>query len=438
MAEVFKTNFKKLNGENYSTWKYRMELLLQKDDLWNNVSKEVAVDKRDAAWTKKDAEARAFIALMVEDSQLFHLKKTVTANEMWEGLKGYHEKSTLSNKVQIMRRICNMKLSEGGNLEEHLIGMIDLFEKLSALGEEKLSDTWVVAMLLSSLPTSYDVLVTALETRAEKDLTIDLVKSKLIDDFRRRTSDEGSNNAMKISKFEKSNFKNKECFFCNKIGHKKSDCIQYKRWKEKQNKHGKAHAVKEETENQEFCFVSKDGKVDSEKWIIDSGATCHISSNIKLFENVNKNVKKQITVANGQTEFSNGEGTCRIQILNEEGKSINLKIENVLYVQSMDCNLLSVKELLDKGFDVNFEKKVCKIKYQKIGREFGKYDFIFEFVHFETAIREMLWYDETSRFLSSLLASRFWTSSPRCFAFYGKTKLRLRYENSSLQNKRDM
>lgn len=66
-------------------------------------------------------------------------------------------------------------------MEEYISTMLDLVNKLTALGE-KLIDHLVVAMLLSSLLESYSTLITALESRAEKELTLDLVKGKLIDE----------------------------------------------------------------------------------------------------------------------------------------------------------------------------------------------------------------------------------------------------------------
>lgn len=56
----------------------------------------------------------------------------------------------------------------------------DLFVKLRDIGEETLSKKWNVAMLLSSLPRSYDALITALETRSESDLTFAMAQQKLI------------------------------------------------------------------------------------------------------------------------------------------------------------------------------------------------------------------------------------------------------------------
>lgn len=127
------------------------------------------------AWMIKDNSARASIGLLVEDSQLIHIRKATTAKQVWESLKGYHEKSTLTSKVYLLRQICNLKLPETGSMEEHVNKMLTLVEKLTALGEE-LKDHMIVAMLLSSLPESYSTLITALESRPEAELTLDLVK----------------------------------------------------------------------------------------------------------------------------------------------------------------------------------------------------------------------------------------------------------------------
>ena len=45
----------------------------------------------------------------------------------------------------------------------------------------------VVAIVLSSVPESYNPLVTALEGRPEEDLKLDYVKGKLLDEWRRKT-----------------------------------------------------------------------------------------------------------------------------------------------------------------------------------------------------------------------------------------------------------
>jgi len=124
----------KLNNQNYQTWKFKVELLLIRDDLWSVVVDEQP-DPVMAEWRGKDRKARATICLLLEDSQLHIVRREPTAKAAWTALKRYHEKSTLSSKVSLLKKICGLKLAEYGDMEIHLAQMEDLIEQLSSLGE---------------------------------------------------------------------------------------------------------------------------------------------------------------------------------------------------------------------------------------------------------------------------------------------------------------
>lgn len=76
-----------------------------------------------AAFNKKDGKARAYIGLFVEDNQIIHIKNKTTAKASWDALTEYHQKSTLSNMVRLLRRLCRIILPEGGNMHTHLNAM---------------------------------------------------------------------------------------------------------------------------------------------------------------------------------------------------------------------------------------------------------------------------------------------------------------------------
>lgn len=160
---------------------------------------------------------------MVEDSQLCHIRNSTTAKEAWRALKVHHEKDMLS-KVTLIWRICCCKMEESGNMDDHLINLTDLFQKLTDLGEE-LSNSSIVGIILSSLPRSYDTLVTVLETRPEADLTLSLVQSKLLAEYNRRKEVDGIGGGEAVLK---TTDRNTTCFFCKKNGHMKRNCMRYK------------------------------------------------------------------------------------------------------------------------------------------------------------------------------------------------------------------
>lgn len=114
-------------------------------------------------------------------------------------------------------------------MEEHLNAILELADKLTALGET-IVDTLLIAIILGSLPESYSTLVTVLESRAEDTLTLALVKGKLTDEYKcRRTA--RIEDAMKAA--DKSG---RTCYFCRKQGHYKRDCAKFKRWKTSKEK----------------------------------------------------------------------------------------------------------------------------------------------------------------------------------------------------------
>jgi hypothetical protein len=245
----------KLNGVNYQTWKFKVELLLIKEDLWDVVDKDPPADVT-SEWQTKDRKARASIGLLIEDSQLHLIRKETTAKSTWNALKRYHEKSTLSNKVSLLKKLCAQKLSESGNMEIHLALMEDLIDQLTSLGET-IAEPLTVALFLSSLPDSFGTLITALETRPEADLTVELVKSKLLEEYARRNEATGNPNyeqqALKTTHARspatdtgRSTSKQNAslCFFCKKPNHVKKECRKYIEWKRKNPDH-KAKATRQ-------------------------------------------------------------------------------------------------------------------------------------------------------------------------------------------------
>ena len=93
---------------------------------------------------------------------------------------------TLPSKVNLLKRLCKAKLTEHGDVENHLAEMQNLINELASLGEP-LAEHLSVVLFLSSLPDSYGTLITALETGPEEDLTTELVKGKLLEEFKRKS-----------------------------------------------------------------------------------------------------------------------------------------------------------------------------------------------------------------------------------------------------------
>jgi len=208
-----------------------MELILIKDAVWEVVRDDLPAIQT-AAWKRKDDKARANIGLLVDDNQFVHIKKATSAKESWTILKNRHEKPTLSNKISLLKRICNLKMEESDDMESHVNEMNDLVEQLTNLGEE-LKENLVVAMLLRSLPDSYDTLINVLENKPEEELTVEFIVGKLVDEFKKRMEtkshldNSNENSILKISNGRRQFHGN--CTYCQKFGHIRANCFAYKK-----------------------------------------------------------------------------------------------------------------------------------------------------------------------------------------------------------------
>lgn len=222
----------KLNSENYSNWKFKVQMILMRDgldDIVNNPPPTVP----DEAFLKKDKQARAIINLSIDDSQIGYIRNETTSYSTWQKLKSIHERSNLSSKLYLLRKLYSMKMPEHGNMISHITHMIDLVEKLKAIGEN-IPEQHVAALLLVSIPESYNNLITAIEARDETSITSDLVKTKLIDEYNRRIEQQSERSSNTIPTAYKSsvnlrNFNKKSekfCTYCKYKNHTRDECFR--------------------------------------------------------------------------------------------------------------------------------------------------------------------------------------------------------------------
>lgn len=180
-----------------------------------------------------------------------------SAKESWDFLKAYHEQGTLVNTTTLMRSLWDLKLKDDQDPQIHIQKMTNTLQKLVDLGEPDLTERWKIAILLSSLPESYHVLVTALEARNQKDLTFSLIQTKVIDEHTRRNTRKESEPVDKVLKVSQDHQEKKKiCFYCKKENHLMKDCFKLKRRKLKKshsddNARSKVNSIDETPSNSE-------------------------------------------------------------------------------------------------------------------------------------------------------------------------------------------
>ncbi|KAA3453210.1 centromere protein F isoform X7 [Gossypium australe] len=94
----------------------------------------------------------------------------------------------------------------------------------------------------------------------------------------------------------------------------------------------------------------------SKGWLLDSSCTNHMSLDATIFKTLDRSYKTKVKIGNGQ--FSKAEGKGDVLICTSTGNKL---ISNVLLVPEIDRNLLSIAQLLEKGYSVEFKGKECQI-----------------------------------------------------------------------------
>ncbi|XP_060200506.1 uncharacterized protein LOC132628757 [Lycium barbarum] len=141
-----------------------------------------------------------------------------------------------------------------------------------------------------------------------------------------------------------------KCNKCNELGHETVIC------KNESQNHDADARVADEEEDHLFVSTCISSKVSTNSWLIDSGCTNHMTYDKSLFKELKSTEISKVRIGNGDQILVEGKGTVVIKT-----SSGNKTILDVLYVQNIDQNLLSICQLIEKGFKVSFDDKHCFI-----------------------------------------------------------------------------
>jgi len=409
----FGSNILVLDGKNWERWSALMRSLFcaqDVSDLVQNGFEEPpanATDVQRAAFKenkKKDCKALFYIQQNVDNQHFEKIAKATRSKEAWDILENYHNGGEKVKQIKLQsyrRKYEMMQIEEDQKVSDYFSKMIEIVNLMKNCGEN-ISDQMVVEKVLRSLSQKFDFIVVAIQEEKDvKAMKIEELQSSLeahellvINRSSERsvqqtlqvqtTKKEGnyknfkkgkgktnwSNNAKskaenktessKRGSFGKNQNKKKDfdkskvqCYNCDKFGHFADEC-----WFKKDQKTEEANIAHEGDPDAVLLMAATcEEKMKGEEWYLDSGCSNHMTAHREWLTNFDASKKTSIKLADNKKLASEGNGNI-VMRSNFGGKLI---IEDVFYVPDMKCNLISIGQLVEKGFSVSMEGESLKL-----------------------------------------------------------------------------
>lgn len=242
-----------------------------------------------------------------------------------------------------------------------------------------IDDDDLISKIINSLPKEYDSLIDSfyIQMAAKGGLRVESFREKLQIKYQRlnrwQSGKKSKGNeqvliANENNSDEKITLEKKKCKICKIKNHKTEDC-RYKSkseircsyckkpwhtedncWKKERETRAKEKETKKNEKSDqkpEFMAMDIEQKIDEkDMWILYSGATQHMIRDEELLIETYE-VNKKITMGNKTIENVVKDGKVRLELDN-----IVLVLTDVLYMEGLTCNIISVTRMLKKGFKI--------------------------------------------------------------------------------------
>jgi gag-polypeptide of LTR copia-type/Zinc knuckle len=355
---MFKINLlNKLKGEDdYILWKSKLKNYFKANDFQDALTGVPQDAEKAAEWRKAQVTYVAQVMLSIDDA-IYHRvpeNKQGSVNEVLEVLDAEFKRKGEAAYQATYSKLVNLKQKSCSSLQDYLNRMTELFEKC-AIFDKPVDEHLKVALMMGGLSAEYKPICQSLQacaTSLEKPTSVETLKQALLSSTNEPDESETSNaltakrgsgnfrgrgkgrgrGGSRQNHHQKNDSDGKEkdkpsvkCWNCQKFGHKKKDCRSEKKEEEATTSVSYETFLSEAhvTDNREcFKVASNESQVsDDYVWLLDSGASTHMTKNKKFFTTLSNDAGGEVIVANSARIKIEGSGTIMVKF---EGRNFKL------------------------------------------------------------------------------------------------------------------
>lgn len=379
--ELFTTD-KLIGSENWVRWKWMAEgLLMEKENAYEVCSGEIvkpdpvpndttdtgALTKYNSDLAKFDKGNRAARGIFSRtlDARICDLVSMCkSAREIWIKLHELFEQKNPQAQYACQLKFSSFTRDPTDTMAMHIAKLERLVARMSDL-DIKPNDFVIMSKLLETLPSDFEPLKMAWCTRSEQQQTLAELKKLLVSEEQRRSSESCRESELSAllaksslgrahgvtEKFDKpvnKQGKQFKCYNCGKRGHVKRNCTL------------KKNSMRDRKPKEEVFISECLAAGNDDTWVIDSGATQHITNRSDYFQSYTEyKCPVEVRVGNSSTMKAYGHGKISVKML-VHGIWKNSVMENVLYAPEVSRNLFSVSQALDHGSKFNMSNDKCE------------------------------------------------------------------------------
>ena len=375
------SQIERLNEKNYRSWSTQVRALLRHQKVLdvvesvNGVSPKPILtpagaqptkDETEAhkklidVWETKAARACAILLPTISGRLMTYVEDEDDPARIWTILRDRFRPTTDVTLAQALKHIVTLRMADDGDMEAHIRDFTASKRRVEEHGVA-LTDIVYRTFFLISMPTTYQMTVTAIESQSS--VTLEVAQNRLLEEWRKRKGQPKGGLMMTALHTHKGRHKAGNssgkssllCTHCQKKGHVESTC-----WRKYPHLKDKSTAAAASEARVAFQGTTKTaGKAhigendgNSEHWIIDSGASEHFSPYKHILTNYKSlDEAVEVNTAKGKL-FGIGTGSVNLTAEGQDGLT-PITLHHVLHVPGMDSNLLSSNVLLDKGFEIS-------------------------------------------------------------------------------------